>query len=246
MGNADWSLGQLEVDLAAGFDLLARAERLGSLGRGETEALAEGVLRCMNGALMKVSESLEIQNTLRRELAETREAFVRQRQEEAERIGRLEDEVAGLRQALAEERARRGAAASDGGECHPSDEYLAQPFVLRSQQGDFLGVTGPAGQALSLSGFLRLVDGPAAAFGRGMGVRTVASFWQGGGQVWSLAVSVMAPAGRRHYVLETRSLRTPSNNLVTLLDAMHVDGASVPREFLLQMFRQLRDSLQEN
>ena len=80
MGNMDWSLEQLERDLASSFSLLGRMEQASVLAPGESAALAEGVMRCMNSALLKVSESLEAQQALSRELeamrAELRRATV--------------------------------------------------------------------------------------------------------------------------------------------------------------------------
>jgi len=151
MGKADWSLDHLERDLAAGFSLLGRAERAGGLGEGEPQALADGVLQCMNGALLKVSESLEAQSRLRRELAQTREEFRAAQAAQAERIKGLEADVAALRRALDEERGRVQVAlarltAEEPPHC-PPDDHLSRPLVLRSAQGDFLGVTDRVGQA---------------------------------------------------------------------------------------------------
>jgi len=104
MGNADWSLDLLEHDLAEGFALLGRAERAGGLGSGESQALADGVLRCMNGALMKVSESLEAQARLRQELAVVRTELHQTQAAHTARMQSLETEIAALRQALQQER----------------------------------------------------------------------------------------------------------------------------------------------
>jgi len=111
--------------------------------------------------------------------------------------------------------------------------------VLRSQQGSFLGVTDRQGQALSLAGFLRLVEG-----GSAVACRVVATCWEPCSGGWCLTVSIMGPQPRA-YVLETRSLRTPSGNWVTLLSGMQVDGRDVPQDFVVQMFRQLREGFQE-
>jgi len=40
-------------------------------------------------------------------------------------------------------------------------------------------------------------------------------------------------------------MRTPSDNWVTLLAAMQVDGRDVPQDYVVQMFRQLREAFQE-
>ncbi|GAB6125500.1 hypothetical protein [Humidesulfovibrio idahonensis] len=245
MGKADWSLDLLERDLAEGFALLGRAERSGGLGLGESQALADGVLRCMNGALMKVSESLEAQAQLRRELDVVRTEMQQAQTAQAARIQSLETEVDALRKALRHARAQQEfsprAERFAAARC-PSDEHLSRPLVLRSQQGAFLGVTDRQGQALSLAGFLRLVEGGSPAPRRAG--RVVATCWEPCSGGWCLTVSIMGPQPRG-YVLETRSLRTPSENWVTLLAGMQVDGRDVPQDYVVQMFRQLREAFQE-
>lgn len=247
MGKADWSLDHLERDLAAGFGLLGRAERDGALDHGEPQALADGVLQCMNGALLKVSESLEAQGRLRRELAQTREDFRAVQAAQAERIKGLEADVAALRRALDEERGRVQVAlarlTADETPHFPPDDHLNRPLVLRSAQGDFLGVTDRSGQALSLCGFVRLVEGAGQAPGKDG--RVVGSCWEARAGSWCLTLTIFGPVVRKCYVLETHFQRTPNGNHVTLLAEMRVDGTRVPQEFVVQMFRQLRESLQE-
>jgi hypothetical protein len=245
MGKADWSLDQLERDLANGFAFLGVAERSGDLAPGESAALADGVLRSMNGALQKVSESLEIQAGLQRELTALREELRRARQERDTlesrrdmRLRELEAEVAalrnereGLRKALAD------LAVTDDN--RPPERLLAQPLVLRSPQGEFLGITDRIGQPMSLADFLLLVErgGPTG--------RVVGSLWERRDATWCLTLSISGPEGARCLTLDAEPRRTPSNNHVTLLTSLILDGAPAPQEYMLRMFRQLRESLQE-
>jgi hypothetical protein len=240
MGKMDWSEDQLERDLAASFALLGRMEQGGELAPGESAALADGVMRCMNGALLKVSESLEAQALLRSELATLREEFLRAGSErqslmqaQDQRIRVLEDELQALRaQSLLAEDALRH---------FPSDEFLSRPLVVRSAQGDFLGVSVVSGQALCMGDFVRLVEQG------GDFRRIVCTLWEQSGPDWFLTMSLsgQGAARRRCYVLETRAVLTPSGNHVTELVGMVEDGVAVSGDFLLQMFRQLRESLQE-
>lgn len=239
MANSDWSIEQLERDLAASFTLLGRMEQGGALAPGESAALAEGVLRCMNGALLKVAESLERQDALRRELGEVREAARlaetashRLIQAQEARIRSLED---GLRALKAQSFLAEDALAHA-----PSDEYLARPLVVRSAQGDFLGVSLTPGQPLSMGDFVRLVEQ-----GGDVG-RIVCTLWEQRDGHWYLTMSLGGHAGgRRCYVLETGPVVTPSGNRVAELKGLSEDGTPVPDAFLLQMFRQLRETLQE-
>lgn len=250
MGNADWSLDHLERDLMDGFALLGRAERSGGLAAGESAALADGVLRCMSGALQKVSESLEIQAGLRRELAALREELRRATDERAalgaaqdKRLRELEAEVAVLRQ----EREGLKKALDDlpGAACqHPSESFLAHPLVLRSPQGDFLGITDKNAQPMSLADFLSLVERGGGSRNRAA-ERIVGSLWERHGQAWCLTLTIADVGRKRCLTLESEPCRTPSNNQVALLTRLMVDGAPAPQEYMLQMFRQLRESLQE-
>ncbi len=238
MGKTDWSVDQLERDLAASFALLGRMEQGGALAPGESAALADGVLRCMNGALLKVSESLEAQAELRRELAALREELWRAGSErltvlqaQDERIHILEGEVQSLRaQSLLAEDALRH---------FPPDEFLSRPLVVRSPQGEFLGVSVVLGTPLCMGDFVRLVEQG------GDQRRIVCTLWEQCGQDWFLTMSLSGQGARRCYVLETRAVLTPSGNHVTELVGLSEDGVLVPADFLLQMFRQLRESLQE-
>ena len=240
MGNTDWSMDQLESDLAASFALLGRMEQASALAPGESTALAEGVMRCMNGALLKVSESLEAQAALRHELDAMRQELQRAGSErqscmqaQDRRIRMLEDELQSLR--------AQSLLAEDALSHFPSDGFLSRPLVVCSARGEFLGVSVVAGQPLCMGDFVRLVE-------QGGGERRiVCTLWEQRGEDWFLTMSLSGhgAANKRCYVLETRAVLTPSGNHVTELVGMAEDGVPVSDDFLLQMFRQLRETLQE-
>lgn len=245
MGNADWSLDHLKQDLASGAAWLDAAQCSGQTPRGESSALADSVLQYMGGALRQVSESLEAQKRLRCEMAQLRESARQIQAAQQERIRSLEAEACALRRALEEERGRvrNVLSRSVGTELGhaPPDEHLDRPLVLRSQQGDFLGVADKLGQALTLSGFLRLVE-----TGTPPRERVVASCWEARSGSWSLTLCLSGGATpKKCYVFETSALCTPSGNKVTLLSRVSVDGEPVPAGFVAQMFRHLRESFQE-
>lgn len=240
MGNFDWSEEQLARHWAESFESLERMEREGVLPRGEPSALADGVLRTMNGALLKVSEVLEAQSRLRRDLAALREehalALRASRESEARkdaRIAALEGEVRTLRAALA---GPRGACVALP---VPPDAHLNQPLVIRSGGEQYLGVCDRGGQALSVCDFLRIIEGAEER-------RLVGTSWAPADDGWVLNIGLTwADGGAVAYSLETASIRTPSGNVVTLLRDMAVDGRPVPRGYLMRMFRKLRDGVQD-
>ncbi len=249
MGRSDWSSEQLAQELAQGFSLLARAERGGGLQGGEATALADGVLQCMNGALLKVSEALEAQSRMRREIAglqhDLRVAEQARREAESGRDGRLvaleqelnalRDERRRLAEALEAMEQRRGVSSS----C-PADSYLTHPLVVRTAQDEFLGVSDLGGQRLCLREFLRVVERQAA-----QGV-VVSSSWEQLRDGWLLSLGLTRGQGQScSYALDTASVRTPSGNRVTVLRTICFNGEPVPDAYLLQMFRHLRDGVQE-
>lgn len=248
MARNDWSSEQLAQELAHGFSLLSQMERSGGLHSGEASALADGVLQCMNGALMKVSEALEAQARMRKEIAslqhDLRVAEQVRREIEvgsSSRLAALEGEVHALR----EERRRL----SEALDCVdqravvpvPPGAFLANPLVVRTANGEFLGVSDSCGHRLCLQEFLGIVERQAAC-----GV-VVSTSWEPLCDGWLLTLGLTREEdGAWAYALETAAVRTPSGNRVTLLKGMTFDGQPVPDGFLLMMFRQLRDGSQES
>lgn len=238
MGNTDWTEDQLVHNLAEGFRLLDRLESEGGMERGEAAALAQGVMRCMNGALLKVSEVLEDQARLRRDLSSLRQehALTLRESRDAElrkdaRIASLESEVRLLRAELESSRPARV--------CHPSppDALLRQPLVVRGSGGLFLGVCDAGGSALTICDFLSLVEKTDPA-------RMVGTSWSASDEGWVLSLGLSWRCGKSaSYSLLVSSVRTPSGNAVTLLAGMTAGGRAVPQDFLLAMFRRLRDGI---
>lgn len=240
MGSVDWSEDQLVRNLTEGFQLLDRLESDGGLERGEAAALAQGVMRCMNGALLKVSEVLEEQTRLRRELALLRQEHALALRESRDAEGRKDVRIAALESELKSLRAEldgvRGVRV-----CHPAppDALLRQPMVVRGSGGQYLGVCDGAGQALSVSDFLGLVERADAS-------RLVGTSWSAADEGWVLALGLSWSAGKSaSYTMLMSSVRTPSGNVVTLLAAMTAGQRNIPQEYLLRMFRKIRSGAPE-
>ena len=254
MGRSDWSSEQLAQELAHGFSLLARMELGGGLAKGESTALADGVLQCMNSTLLKVSEALEAQTHLRAEIQALKGALKEAEAARAalergsdDRMLTLESEVRQLR----DERRRLADAldladqreAAPGGVARPvcpPDSLLREPLVVRTAQGDYLGVSDQSGQRLSLREFLGLVERQSSSDS------VVCSSWEHLGTSWLLSLGLTRGLDAAWtYALDMATVRTPSGNRVTVLRRMCFNGESVPDTYLLQMFRHLRDGVQE-
>lgn len=236
MGSTDWTEDQLVHDLSEGFRLLGRLEADGGMERGEAAILAQGVLACMNGALVKVSEVLEEQARLRRELSTLRQehALALRDSRAAEsrkdaRIAALESELKNVRALLSEDRGPR---------LHhpaPPDALLRQPLVVRGPGGDFLGVCDSGGAALCIADLLLLTQ-------RSDPSRVVSSSWSASDEGWVLELGLAWNSAKcAAYSLLLAPVRTPSGNTVTHLAGMNVDRCAVPQEFLLRMFRKIRE-----
>lgn len=236
MGSTDWTEDHLVHNLSEGFRLLGRLEAEGGIERGEAVELAQGAMRCMNGALLKVSEVLEAQARLRSEMASLRQEHAVALRESRDievrkdaRIAALESEVKTLRTELAR-----------AGRCQvclpaPPDALLRQPLVVRNSGGQYLGVCDTSGSALCICDFLTMLEKADPA-------RMVATSWSAADEGWMLALGLSWPSGKAiNYSILVSPVRTPSGNTVTLLAGMTDGDRSVPQEFLLRMFRQIRN-----
>lgn len=237
---SDWSSGDLERNLTGAF-VLRDTEPPRTMHQGEASFFSDGVLQ--GSAVRQAAERLEMQDSLRREIARTHEAYRGRQAAQTKRIRELEAEMFALRRTLAEERTRLRLehAARKRGQAHsgPPAEILLRPLVLRSRQGEFLGVTDAHGTPLTLSGFLSLVESGGSLD------RVVSTCWEETVGGWGLCLGICSAGGCSSHMLLVRPMRTPSGNSVTVLTTMRVEGASVPHAFLVRMFRQLRECFQE-
>jgi len=118
----------------------------------------------------------------------------------------------------------------------PGREFLRLPLVIRTR-GEYLGVCGKAGSALSLEGFIGLIQRNADAF------RDVDMGWEPAEEGFALTVAVNdKAAGRRQEMrLFAAETTTPSGNRVAEVRGLTLDGREAPEPMLLTLFRQIRD-----
>ncbi len=195
----------------------------------------------------------------------TPSAWVRREPAESEALLRLRDEVRGLRQRLGGAEQERAAMESaylariQGLETRvqalgreldlaqqsparvapPPAEILSKPLVIRSDQGEYLGVLGKERKHFTLRDFVALMEQNA---GPELGI-TVA--WEKKAEHWVLLVGARDSASdqEQKLVLVVREMVTPNNNPVVLILRFNIDGRDVSEALLLGLFKQIRSGL---
>lgn len=121
----------------------------------------------------------------------------------------------------------------------PPATLFDRPLVIR-RNGEYLGVSG-RDKAFTLRELLALVDRHAARRHR------VTMGWTRSGAAWVLRLTTDEPAsgrqgGSRTHELTLQPVTTPSGNHVTRLSRLAINGDTVPDRFLLELFRNIKES----
>jgi DNA-binding transcriptional MerR regulator len=119
----------------------------------------------------------------------------------------------------------------------PPAELLDNPLVVRSDQGEFLGIAGTRSRHFRLRDLLDILAAkhPAA----------LSPAWTQDGAVWTLTIPLGAEPYRQDHTLVIEACTTPRGNQVTQLTAMAVADKPAPHSFLHAFLRQLRKEQQE-
>lgn len=113
----------------------------------------------------------------------------------------------------------------------PPPGLLEHPLVVRSGQGEFLGLGGSRSRPFRLRDLLDIMAERHDA--------ALPPAWTAKGDGWTLAITLGAPPFRQDHVLQLETTTTPRGNQVTLLSAMAVGDKPVPHTFLHAFLRQL-------
>ena len=126
--------------------------------------------------------------------------------------------------------------ASSGG-LAPSEAFLSRPLVIRTAQGEYLGVLGGGRKHFTLGDFITLMERNIS------GHRTIETRWERRSEQWVLVVEARdaATGGDQSILLVVRKTTTPSRNVVTEIVRLNIDGSDVPDSLLLSLFKQVRD-----
>lgn len=243
MFNSNWSTEQIENELGMRY-----AHGVGQAGEPQAESGArevDSVVREMGGVLEKMTDLLENQSLFRAEIHTLRDelASLRQERERTESryrcaIESMEEELASLRRAKTDlERLLRGTGSEGGAPLFPSEEYLSRPLVIKTIQGEYLGVLGKVQKHFALRDFVFMVERNIAA-GRDMEMS-----WEYRSDQWVLLVTAKGELDGRdqHVVLVTQKTVTPNRNTVTEIVRLNINGADVPDSLLLSLFKKVKD-----
>lgn len=202
-------------------------------------------LREITGLLDRMNRQAEAQEALRaesealrRELTAVRQAKAEGEEEYRRELAMLQAEVDSLRSERADllDAMMSGIRDSRRRPDRPPPEFLMLPLVIRSERGEFLGVSG-RGKRFTLQDFIDLVERGAGPEGE------AAMVWKSVGSRWRLQMGRQSPRSGRTQDHEFEFARTvtPNDNKVCELVGMAIDGMPAPDRFLLVLFRKIRD-----
>jgi hypothetical protein len=139
-----------------------------------------------------------------------------------------------------EERDTRTGRADKDSATSPPRRFLSLPLVIRSEQGEYLGVTSRS-RAFSLQEFIRIIERNSAPD------RKVDLAWKRKGKGWSLRIRTKdLSSGQGHeHLMDVEQTLTPSGNTVVELTRLVIDGNTVPDPFLLVLFRKIKDGFDD-
>ncbi len=132
----------------------------------------------------------------------------------------------------------QGASGKDSAHTPPATLF-DRPLVIR-RNGEFLGVSG-RDKAFTLRELLALANRHAARR------HHVSMGWTRTSSAWVLRLTTDEPAagrqgGSRTHELTLQPVTTPSGNHVTRLSRLAINGDTVPDRFLLELFRNIKES----
>lgn len=223
----------------------------GAAGFGGASA---GFVQELSGVLEKMSGLLEAQAGFRQEIGALRDELSALRHERDEQAARYEETIRRLEQEMEILRAggayraagdrtegsARGASSgrSGGAAPRPPASFLGRPLVIH-RGGEYIGVVG-RGKPFTLAMLIQLIE-------RNAGSQKVQGMeWQYSNGQWLLVIHSRDAAGTQQHRHELRVVRTttPSGNTVTQLCSLCIDGEDVPDNFLLALFKSIKDGLE--
>jgi len=234
----NWSAEQIAQHLASGKKL-----RLGNVSMDQADSPGPGRF-AVQATDRRTTELYESQLALQAEVKVLRQDLAELRREHQGQQERYQAVAAAMAQELEEIKRTRAemerlldAARHNGRSApqFPDELLLSHPLVIRTLQDEYIGVLDKDRKPFALRDFVRLIEARA-------GTRMVDLNWQLSDACWTLVVRLAEDGQEQHLILVTQKTITPSNNLVTEILRMNVNGSDVPDALLPTMFKKIKDS----
>jgi len=236
MFNDNWSTEQVEQELALKFSLLMDKEMLTqqssqfSFGGISTDFSQE-----ISGVLAKISDVLENETLFRSEIKVLKDKVETLQSEIRSSEARYKDKIVFLEHEIADLKKLTSSSKQAGGIDFPSLDFLSSPLVICSD-GEYLGVQGKGRSHFSLKDFVHLIERKESD------IMKVSTSWKRKSRHWVLVVHTQDLEKKREQdiILVAKRTITPSQNIVTEINRLNIDGTDAPDILLLTLFRQLR------
>jgi hypothetical protein len=125
--------------------------------------------------------------------------------------------------------------AAGSGEPRPPEAFLDMPVVVRSGDGDYLGLNGRSGKPFTLGQF------EAFLIRRAEGMGLALAGWLPEGQEWTLRLGNQGQTHDHHFL----KAQTPKGNTVARFTALSVGGKPVSEAALQTFLRQVKETLDQ-
>ena len=255
MFEKNWSAEQIEQNLSRGYSHLFKPGNNGTQAGGPAEiggaeqenkpALVDEITHVLD----KMSGVLENQALFRAEIDNLRAEVVQLKQDKTDLESFYKKKIEGLEKELEEMQAERNdllrqflefANSQHDNLTQPPDTFLKLPLVIRTAEGEYLGVAGRT-KHFNLSEFIRIIRKNTSTR------KTVSLQWQRKNKSWILTIFTNdLDNNRKHeHELQVFQTVTPSHNNVVQLTSLSIDGNSVPDPFLLVILRKIKDGFDE-
>ncbi len=122
---------------------------------------------------------------------------------------------------------------SDQSSIEPEKDFLELPVVIKSENGEFLGMPGKPGHPFTLNELIYLLTS--------VREQNVTRIWRKEGREWVL--SFKAPEGQLHELYFQRT-RTPKGNIVSFFGRLDIESETQSPAFILTFFREVRDLIE--
>jgi len=231
MFNDNWSTEQIENELALKFSTLMNDQQF---DQSFDQRMYSAAGKEIAGILSKISGVLENQSLFRSEIRSLRDEVSELRSERNEFEERQKDHISSLEKEISFLK-KRLSCTSSGGIDFPPSAFLSSPLVICSK-GEYLGVQGNGKKHFSLEDFVHLIERKVSDS------MTAETVWKRQDGHWVLVIRVEDTVKNReqNIVLVTKKTVTPSNNIVTEIIRLNIDGNDAPDVLLLTLFRQLK------